>query len=100
MTDASTLRTHPVFLMRRTAWIHLLAAYLFIGASATPHNPTPDLHGLPADSLSDVRTALTSPRSNTHPEHVQDEEKFLNRLPSASFPRRYGSGRRRRRVHP
>jgi hypothetical protein len=86
--------------MRREAWMHILAAYLSVGASATPDNATPDLPSPPVDPLSNVRRAWSLSRSNTNPEHVQDEEKHLNRRSSVSTPRRYGSGRRRRRAHP
>ncbi|KAF8225739.1 hypothetical protein L208DRAFT_1408116 [Tricholoma matsutake] len=81
--------------MRRAAWVHLLAAYLSIGSSATPVNATPGLHSpTPPDSLSNVRSAWSS---NSHPrQQFQDEEK---QRPSLSSPRRYVSSRRRR-AHP
>ena len=87
--------------MRRETWVHLLAAYLSIGASAAPDNSSPDLHSAPPmDPLPNVRLAWSLTRSNTHSEHVRDKEKRLNRRSSAPGPRRYASGRRRRRVHP
>ena len=82
--------------MRRAAWVHLLAAYLSVAASATFDSPMSDRPSAPVDPLSNVQRAWASPSTNERAEQPQDEEKPH---PRRFFPRRTAS-RRRRRIHP